>query len=404
MKTEEVMRKVGSLEMACIVFVFCIAIAIASPAQTFTTVLSFGGIDGAYPSYMSLIQSTDGNMYGTTTTGGTYDQGTVFKVTAAGTLTTLYSFCAKTNCTDGAQPQAGLVQAANGDLYGTTFTGGTKNQGTVFKITSTGQLTTLHSFVGVPTDGAYPEAPLVQYGGNLYGTTSEGGTTSIDGYNYSTGTIFEVAPSGKLTLLHSFCSQTNCADGSGPEAGLVEYGGNFYGTTSQGAGTVFEMTPAGQLTTLYTFCSQNNCTDGQDPLSGLVQGTGGNFYGTTYLGGTEGSGTVFEITPAGNLTTLYSFCSKTNCTDGANPIAGLIQATDGNFFGTTQLGGTPYWGTVFKITSAGVLTTLHAFTLAGGGQPYGGLVQATNGDLYGTTANGGGRHIGTLFTQSLGTK
>jgi uncharacterized repeat protein (TIGR03803 family) len=122
------------------------------------------------------------------------------------------------------------------------------------------------------------------------------------------------------------------------------------------------------------------------------------------LGGTGGAGTVFEITPAGNLTTLHSFCSKTNCTDGADRMAGLIQATDGNFYGTTQLGGTPGWGTVFKITPTGALTTLHAFTLSDGGQPYGGLLQATSGDLYGATVNGGSRHDGTLFTQSLGAK
>ncbi len=395
------MRKVGSLKMAYIFFVFCIATATTSPAQTFNTLLNLSGTNGAYPAFMSLIQGADGNLYGITESGGTYDQGTVFKVTPAGTLTTLYSFCSKTNCTDGSGPQAGLVQAANGDFYGTTNSGGTKNQGTVFKITSTGQLTTLHSFVGSPTDGANPDAPLLQYDGNFYGTTSNGGTTTIDGYPYSTGTIFEITPSGKLTILHSFCSQSNCADGSQPSAGLVEYDGIFYGTTSS---TVFEITPAGQLSTLYTFCSKNECTDGQGPLSGLVQGTGGNFYGTTYLGGTEAAGTVFEITPAGNLTTLHSFCSKTNCTDGADPIAGLIQATDGNFYGTTQNGGTPGWGTVFKITPTGALTTLHAFTLSDGGTPYGGLLQATNGDLYGTTANGGSRHDGTLFTQSLGTK
>ena len=398
------MRKVSSLKMACIILVFCIATATLLPAQTFTTLLNLGGTNGAYPAYMSLIQGADGNLYGTTAAGGAYDQGTVFKVTPAGTLTTLYSFCSKTNCTDGSGPQAGLVQAANGDFYGTTYTGGTKNQGTVFKMTSTGQLTTLHSFAGVPTDGAYPEAPLMQYGGNFYGTTLEGGTTSIDGYTYSTGTIFEITPAGKLTVLHSFCSQTNCADGSQPEAGLVAYDGSLYGTTSYGAGTVFKITPAGQLTTLYTFCSQNNCTDGQNPFSGLVQGTGGNFYGTTYFGGTGGAGTVFEITPAGNLTTLHNFCSKTNCTDGADPIAGLIQATDGNFYGTTQGGGAPGWGTVFKIAPTGALTTLHAFTLNDGGQPYGGLLQATDGDLYGATENGGSRHDGALFTQSLGTK
>jgi uncharacterized repeat protein (TIGR03803 family) len=240
MQEEEVMRKVGSLKMVCIIFLFCIATVTALPAQTFATLLNFGGTNGAYPQYMSLIQGADGNLYGTTGAGGTYDQGTVFKVTPTGTLTSLYSFCLKTNCTDGSGPQAGLVQAADGDFYGTTYTGGTKNLGTVFKITATGQLTTLHSFVAA--DGAYPDAPLLEYGGNFYGTTSALGTTSINGYTYSTGTIFEITPGGKLTILHSFCSHTNCADGSQPNAGLLEYDGNFYGTTSS---TVFEITPAG---------------------------------------------------------------------------------------------------------------------------------------------------------------
>ena len=258
-------------------------------AQAFATLADFqGSANGAEPLYGNLIQGTDGNNYGTTVRGGVYEQGTVFKVTPDGTLTALYSFCSQVNCTDGAEPFSRLVQA----------------------------------------------------GGNFYGTTAIGGAN--DG-----GTVFEITPAGQLTTLYSFCSQTNCTDGAEPFSGLVQAGGNFYGTTvsggANGRGTVFEITPAGQLTTLYSFCSQTNCADGELPYAGLVQ-AGGNFYGTTVEGGANGFyGTIFEITPAGQLTTLHSFAY----TDGADPTAGLIQATDGNFYGTTEGGGANGRGTAF---------------------------------------------------------
>jgi uncharacterized repeat protein (TIGR03803 family) len=216
---------------------------------------------------------------------------------------------------------------------------------------------TLAHFGGM--NGKYPRGSLVQgVNGNLYGTTQERGA------NNQGGTIFEVTPGGKLTSLYSFCSKPKCADGELPEAGLVQAtNGNFYGTTLYGGangnttycegarcGTVFEVTPGGKLTTLYSFCSQPNCIDGVEPYAGLVQATNGNFYGTTQYGGannsssctssdSNGCGTVFEITPAGKLTTLYSFCSQPNCTDGKWPHADLVQATNGNFYGTTQYGG-----------------------------------------------------------------
>ena len=300
--------------------------------QGFTTLADFEGLaNGDTPFYGDLIQGTDGNNYGTTAGGGVYDQGTVFQVTPDGTLTTLYTFCSQANCTDGAEPFSGLVQAG-GNFYGTTYWGGANGVGTVFKVTPGGQLTTLYNFCSQPgcSDGSNPVAGLVQVGGNFYGTTNDGGA---NGY----GTVFEITPAGQFTMLHSF---DYLDDGAYPEAGLVQAtDGNLYGTTRDGgasgnaAGTVFKITPAGQLTTLYAFC-QTDCSDGAFPYAGLIQATNGNLYGTTSNGGSTGScfgcGTVFQITLAGQLTTLYSFCSQANCADGLAPYAGLIQASDGN--------------------------------------------------------------------------
>ena len=291
--------------------------------------LNFDGANGAFPYFTSFVQGTDGNLYGTTENGGPPDEGTVFHVTTGGTLTRLYTFCSQTNCTDGVEPLAGLVQGNTGNFYGTTSDGGANGGGgTVFEITPAGQLTTLYSFCSQPgcVDGNYSQAPLVQASnGNFYGTTTAGGASNV-------GTVFEITAAAQFTTLYSFCSQPNCTDGSHPyAAGLVQASnGNLYGTTSEGgasvAGTVFEITPAGQLTTLYSFCSQPGCTDGALPYSGVIQGTDGNLYGTTFGGGTSGEGTVFEITPAGQLTTLYMFCPQPGCTDGAGPVGGLVQA------------------------------------------------------------------------------
>ena len=187
-----------------------------------------------------------------------------------------------------------------------------------------------------------------------------------------------------LTTLHLF----SWSDGANPEAGLVQgIDGSFYGTTNLGgasdAGTVFKITPAGTLTTLHSFSGSD--AYGKNPFAGLVQGTDGNFYGTTERGGTSRYGTVFWITTAGALTTLHSF----NYSDGANPHAGLVQGADGSFYGTTITGGAYYRGTVFKITPAGALTTLHSFSWSDGADPIAGIVQATDGSFYGTTASGG---------------
>ena len=380
-------------------------ITITCSAQTFSSLLSFSGTNGGHPD-APLIQATDGDFYGVTQNGGNTNQictnggcGTVFKITSTGVLTTLHQFCAQNNCPDGANPYGPLVQGADGNFYGTTIYGGTNNNGTVFKITSTGTLTTLHSF-SLITDGAYPWAGLLQANdGNFYGTTTAGGIGIM-------GTLFRITPGGALTPLYNFCSKSGCSDGANPYATLVQgTDGNLYGTTARGGnssfnGTLFKATKNGSLTTLYTFCSLSNCSDGMQPFGPLVQATDGNFYGTTTSGQGQNSGTVFKITSAGALTTLYTFCALSKCADGVNPYGGVIQAIDGNFYGTTYIGGTGQ-GTIFQTTPAGTLTTLHTFDIQDGEAPWAGLLEASDGSFYGTTEAGGDHGKGTVFKLAL---
>jgi len=272
-------------------------------------------------------------------------------MTPSGTGSTFYNFCSLANCPDGWHPVTGLLQTTNRDFYGTTGSSG----------------------------------------------TSAGPST-----------IFKITTSGTLTTLYTFCPGS-CPSG-GPSTLIEATDGNFYGTTDGGP-AVFKMTPSGKLTTLYTLSP----TD-QIP-SALIQAIDGDFYGTTFYGGTNtcpnqfqdniGCGTIFKITSSGVFTTLHSF----DFSDGAWPEGPLIQATDGNFYGTTTGGGYG-WGTVFRLTPTGTLTTLHIFCSQGcldGQIPYAGLVQATNGDLYGTARDGGagpcyilGQGCGTVFSLSVG--
>jgi uncharacterized repeat protein (TIGR03803 family) len=290
------------------------------------------------------------------------------------------------------------VQGADGNFYGTTYLGGSNGDGTVFKMSPSGALTTLHNFGGV--DGSQPLAGLAAGSdGNFYGTTNLGGS-------HNAGSVFKISPSGEFTTLHSFCSKTGCADGQNSYAGLIQASdGNLYGTTLSGGfhgdGTVFKITKGGTFSTLYSFCSKSGCADGEFPQTGLVQASNGNLYGTTILGGADGSGTIFELSLSGALTTLYSACSQSGCPDGNYLYAPLIQAKDGNLYGTMQIGGARNSGTIFKITLSGTLTALYSFcsqpACADGQYPAAGLVQATNGNLYGTTADGGSHGDGTVF-------
>lgn len=397
---------------ACILLLFFAVTAIVSPAQTVTTLAAFEQTNGATPRFGSVVQATNGDLYGTTEAGGSNNYGTIFEITPAGVLTTLHSF----NLTDGANPTAALVQATNGDLYGTASLGGTGTAcgrtgcGTIFKITVAGALTTLYNFD--MTDGTAPGGLIQAANGDFYGTTTEGGAgTSTDCPGGGCGTIFKITPAGALTTVHNF----NSIDGAVPGDLVQATNGDLYGTTMNGGagtacenacGTIFKITPAGALTTLHSFDGH----DGSLTNAGLVQATNGDLYGTTYAGGNlcahdQTCGTIFKITLAGVFTTLYNFSG----TDGAFPEDSLVQGTDGYLYGTTYEGGSEYYsGTIFRITPAGALTTLHSFSPynAGGYAPAAGLTQDTNGDFYGTTMDGVSglcqNGCGTVFELSVG--
>jgi uncharacterized repeat protein (TIGR03803 family) len=347
----------------CVALLFCMAIPRVGRAQTFTTLQSFDGTDGRL-SYASLVQATNGILYGTTYYGGAKNSGQVFEITTGGALSTVYSFCSKTGC--GEYTYATPVQGTDGNLYGTTYSGGASDDGTVFKLTPSGTLTMLHTFGG--SDGSQPLAELVQANnGDFYGTTYVGGSEGK-------GEVFKITRSGALTTLHSFCSQSGCTDGENPFAGLIQgvdgnlYGTTFGGGTAKGFGTVFKITPSGTLTTLHSFCTQSGCPDGQFPQTGLVQATNGNLYGTTISGGAYGDGTIFKITTSGTLTTLYNVCSQSGCPDGQYPGGGLVQDTNGNLYGTTADGGANGEGTIFSL-SLGLSPSVEA-------QPASGIVGA----------------------------
>jgi uncharacterized repeat protein (TIGR03803 family) len=374
----------SSLKSTFLVLAFAAVAMINLHAQTFTTLVHFDVTNGAYPFYGSLVQSSNGNFYGTTSEGGTY-VGTIFEVTPGGTLTTVYNFCSQTNCADGIFPESGITFSSDGNLYGVTNQGGANQAGTIFQLGATGVLTVLHSFCSQTncTDGGFPYAGLTYYGGALYGTTSSGGANG-------NGNIFEITTSGEFTILHNFCSKANCTDGAGVYNPLVSADGKLYGVTAYGGangwGTVFDMTTGGVLKTLHSFAN----TDGSIPIGGLVQASDGNLYGTTSVGGPTDNGTLFKITKTGKLTTLYNFCSLTYCADGNAPYGTLIEGSSGDLYGTTAVGGANNRGTVFQITTNGALTTLHSFQGNDGFQPLAGLVQGSNGNLYGTTPYGGG--------------
>jgi uncharacterized repeat protein (TIGR03803 family) len=343
----------------------------------------YGGVarEPQYP-YGNLLEGTDGSFYGTTTGGGGSNLGTVFKVTTNGILTTVASF----NNTNGAAPYAGLTLGNDGNFYGTASQGGTSGAGTVFKVTTNGTLTSIASFAN--TNGAAPEAALtLGPDGSFYGTTVAGG----HGY----GTIFRVATDGTLAMLVSF----DASNGSNPFSSLtLGADGSFYGTTSGGGngyGTVFKVTTNGVLSTLALF----NGVDGDSSRAGLTLGADGSYYGTS-LQGSGGYGTVFKVTTNGVLTRLAAF----NASNGFGPISALTLGEDGNFYGTTGWGGNSSGqGTIFRVTTNGVITRLLAFNGDSGLEPHAGLTLGSDGNFYGAAAAGGGgggtggTGVGTLF-------
>jgi uncharacterized repeat protein (TIGR03803 family) len=406
------MTKLGTWKMGFATAVVFLATAVAQ-GQVFTTLYSFSASDGAGPYQAALVQGVDGSFYGTASGGGANNGGTAFRITSRGVLTTLYNFCELANCADGEFPGAALALAVDGNFYGTALSGGANGWGTIFKMSPKGSFAALYSFCSQTNclDGASPYSGLVQASdGNLYGTPSQGGTNGD-------GTVIKMTTEGKLSTIHSF-RQT---DGESPRGSLIQgTDGKLYGTTSTGGdrqqgGTAFRISESGVFA--FVDLIDGKSMDGGGPSAGLTQGADGNFYGTVVYGGVRTDGSIFEITPAGAQKTLYKFCLHDDCPDGSRPIAGLMQATDGNFYGTTSRGGdmscqSPIGngcGTVFQVTPQGSLKTVHTFSGSDGSYSTGGLLQATNGILYGTTSAGGPSYqecgvygCGTVFSIDLG--
>jgi uncharacterized repeat protein (TIGR03803 family) len=362
---------------------------LAHGSSTVTPLASFNDTNGANP-YGGLIMDASGNLYGTTTVGGASQDGTVFELAhGSGTISMLALF----NYSDGANPQGGLVMDSSGNLYGTTRAGGANFAGTIFEVAKgSGTITTLASFNG--TTGGAVSGLVMDASGNLYGTTQSQGANSD-------GSVFELAHgSGTITTLASF----NVANGGGPVADLIMDGsGNLYGTTTGGGantyGTVFKLAQgSGTITTLASF----NQTNGSEPASRLVMDQSGNLYGTTYIGGANGVGTVFEVVQgSGTITTLASF----NVSNGQHPSGSLVRDSSGNLYATTTAGGLNDNGTVFEVAQgSGTITTLASFVY-NGQNTQGGLVMDGSGNLYGTASGGGAFADGTVFevAQSSGT-
>jgi uncharacterized repeat protein (TIGR03803 family) len=366
------MRKKWLVRVAVPVLV--IVASLAANAQ-FSVLYNFGtNIGDPYqPTYSGIIaQGRDGNLYTTVDNGGANSYGAVLKITPAGTPTVIYSF----DFTHGATPSSGLTLGTDGNFYGTTYDGGTSSVGTVFKITSNGNLSVLYNFTG-GSDGSYPYAPPIQgTDGNWYGTTSLGGTSGE-------GTVYKLTPAGVFTTLYQFDN----THGGQPRDPLVQgTDGNLYGTALYGGtigyGVIFKITTAGKLTVLYNFDNAH----GGYPVSPLIQGNDGNYYGTAQDYGSGGGGVAFKVTPTGTLTVLHNMNSGT---DGAAPSTGLVQASDGNFYGTNSSQGSDGVGTIFEITSNGSFSVLNNFDVTHGSIPYVTLMQDTNGILYGDTEEGG---------------
>ncbi len=370
----------------------------AATAQTYTVLHNYpigsGAFSGiGYPELMS--QGRDGNFYSTISNDGAQNRGSVFTITTAGQFSTVYDFCALTSCADGSTPLGGVTLGFDGNFYGTTQGGGIHAVGTAFKVTPTGTLTKLWDFTR-QTDAELPTFPPLQgQDGNLYGV-SETGTQFIF------GAFYKISATGVFKALKSF----NFTNGISPNLPTQGTDGNFYGMAGGGSknlGVVYKVTPTGAITVLHNFTG--GLTDGCTPAGVLVQGNDGNFYGVTFGCGAHSGGTVFRISSSKAYTVLYSFCSLAFCTDGRLPLAGLVQGTDGNFYGTSTAGGTKNAGTIYKITPARVRTTLVNFCdpACNGFSPATPLVLHTNGKFYGNT-NGNSLGGSVFYRLDVGLK
>jgi uncharacterized repeat protein (TIGR03803 family) len=349
-----------------------------------------GGADGLYPA--GLIRDSSGNLYGTTYQGGAVNAGVVYKLDPAGHETVLYNF---TGGTDGGSPYAGVIRDSAGNLYGTTYQGGTANAGVVYKPDAAGHETVLYSFTG-GADGNHPSSGLIRdSSGNLYGTTSAGGNFSA--FPGGCGVVFKIDASGHETVLYYFGA---VPDGRGPSGLTRDSSGNLYGTTSaggntsicwEGCGVVFKLDTSGHETVLYAF---TGLADGGYPTTGIIRDSAGNLYGTTSYGGSANGGVVYKLEPGGHETVLYNF---TGGADGGSPY-GVIRDSAGNLYGITQSGGAAIIGVVYELDAAGHQTVLYSFPgPADGDFPYAGVIRDSAGNLYGNTYSGGAANRGLVY-------
>ena len=359
------------------------------PAQArgLTVLYNFAGSSDGGDPLASLIRDSAGNLYGTADYGGTAFAGVVFKVAPDGAETVLYSF---SGGADGAQPISAVVRDKTGNLYGTTTMGGSANAGVVFKLDPGGTETVLHNFIG-GTDGSTPTGGLLEdKAGNFYGTASQGGTSNA-------GVLFKISAKGKYSILHTFTGATN--DGKYPTytSLLMDSTGTLYGVTEEGGaidgGILYKFSKTGKLTILHSF--MGGTTDGCNVLGTPFVDANGNFYGTTSSCGTSSLGTVWKVSANGNETLLHSFAGGT--TDGEYPLAGVIVDPSGDIYGNTETGGASNVGTVYGISANGTFTLVHSFDGTDGKYPYGSFVRSAKGTLFGTTENGGTIGYGTVW-------
>jgi len=417
--TEKAMHKVGYRfcptmlrrrnSVSTLVLLFMIAL-FGSPiaeAQTFTVLHNFGvGTDGAYPRGALLLDGS-GNLYGTTSGGGTAKLGTLFEIDRSGKETILYSF---KGGTDGSSPASGLITDHKGHLYGTTYTGGNPNCdaafggcGTVFKFDlRSGQETVLYSFAGSP-DGKNPLGGLVMdASGNLYGTTFQGGALNCITAQEGCGVVFKLDSQGNETVLYTFLG---APDSANPTTSLtLDAQGDMYGTTDSGGdlncspnyggcGTVFKLSQ-GHNRVLHRFAGYP--TDGETPESPVIVDGLGNVYGSTSVGGSEFDGTLFRIS-AGGMEHVYSFTGSFTANE---PIGPMLRDNHGNVYGASLGGGFYLCGTIFEISSSGRDTSLHDFECTDGTYPMSGLIRDSAGNVYGTTYFGGSANAGVVFKLS----
>jgi uncharacterized repeat protein (TIGR03803 family) len=371
----------------------------AATAQTYTNLYAYPGTDNntsgiTWPSVMS--QGQDGDLYSTIQTNGSYQYGSVYKMSTSGGYTLLYSFCGEGSpcASTGANPTGGVTLGWDGNLWGTTYNGGKDGAGTAFKMTPAGDLTSLYSFTNGKDDSAPTYTLLQGQDGNMYGVSEAQ-------YEGQYGSFFKLTTKGKISA-YPF----DYTDGSSPNLPVQGTDLNFYGTTQGGGnaacacGVIYKATAAGKITVLHNFSGYVSSTqyDGARPIGILVEGADGSYYGTTYQGGEYNAGTVFKITPSGTYTLLHSFSFQAPTYDGQLPIAGLTLGTDGNFYGTTAYGGTQNGGAIFEITPAGKETVLYNFCVVScydGFIPTTPMVLHTDGIFYGNTA--GNSNGGSVF-------